>query len=67
LSSSCAIRAPEALSAITDMPGGTACASGLSGELAVAEMKPSKVTRVLECMVGQVGGVIYCTKGVFLL
>jgi len=57
----------EALSTIIDTPGGITCAWGLEGELAVAEMKLSRVIRVLECMVGQVGGVIYCVKGLGLL
>jgi hypothetical protein len=60
-------RHPEALSTIIDIPGGTACASGRGRELAAAEMKPRRVVRVLECMVGQVGGVMYCVKGLGLL
>jgi hypothetical protein len=44
-------RHPEALSTIIDIPGGTACASERGGELAVVEMKPSTVVRLLECMV----------------
>jgi hypothetical protein len=49
------------------MPGGAAWASELSGELAVVEMKPSRVIQVLGCMAREIGGVTECMKCLCLL